>query len=427
MVPRRLLEKSLHFLLISIEYSPIFTMSLTFPSTSSEDISSRDQEAQYPVTNEKVLKEVHMVVAGDTKMQEAWHKTQLYAKAQMTMLYRGERGTGKELFPKAVHQLNGNNSKYVAVNCAGLNDGVVESELFGHEKGSFTDARTTRDGAFGTIADGGTIFLDEVGDMPLNQQAKLLRVLETREFSRVGSNETKKLSPKSKIIAATNRDLEQLVGEGKFRSDLYDRLRSCQIFIPALRERHIDHKKLLIAHFLKSFAATDYSMQIDPKAEEYLLHQEYAGNVRELRDHILRACFISQSTAPADARILTVSLEHIHLSSDPSFIKKITTGNNGDPHYSESFLQGTVRVKPPENSTAPHAPIQLVVNLEGIDGNLNAVMTAIEIRLLQLMMERYDDNQSTVSNITGLTRGTVRKKLNMGDLLNPTITPPESR
>ncbi|HEY9715000.1 MAG TPA: sigma 54-interacting transcriptional regulator, partial [Chroococcales cyanobacterium] len=152
-------------------------------------IKSRD------ILNKDVLQRVHMVVEGDEQMEEAWHLTQLYARGNMVMLYRGERGTGKELFPRAVHQLTKNGNKFLAVNCAGFNDGVVESELFGHEKGAYTDARVERDGAFGHVADGGTLLLDEVGDMPLNQQAKLLRVLQNRQFNRVGSNKMIDISP----------------------------------------------------------------------------------------------------------------------------------------------------------------------------------------------------------------------------------------
>ncbi len=200
-----------------------------------------------------------------------------------TVLLLGESGTGKELAARAIHT-NSPRAKrhFVAVNCAALSEGLIESELFGHVKGAFTGAHAAKEGRF-VYADGGTLFLDEVGDMPLATQAKLLRALETREVVPVGGNAPQKVDVR--LVSATNRDLEAMVREGTFREDLLYRLRVVTLRMPALRERRGD-LPLLIDHFVHEFARTHARTirGLSPEARTLLVRYDWPGNVRELRN-----------------------------------------------------------------------------------------------------------------------------------------------
>jgi two-component system response regulator HydG len=204
-----------------------------------------------------------------------------------SVLIQGETGTGKELVAQAIHH-NGprRNKPFVALNCAALSDTILESELFGHIAGSFTDARSDRLGKF-EYADGGTLFLDEVGDMPLPTQIKLLRVLESGEITRVGSNTPVKVDVR--LISATNRNLEQAIAAGTFRSDLYHRLKVVTITLPRLADRREDIP-LLIEHFMKQFAKQHDKpiKSMSTAARRRLMAHDWPGNVRELRNAVER-------------------------------------------------------------------------------------------------------------------------------------------
>jgi len=208
-----------------------------------------------------------------------------------TVLIQGESGTGKELIAKAIHYQSGRSDQpFVAINCAAVPETLLESELMGHEKGAFTDARTLKKGLF-EIADGGTVFLDEIGDMPLSIQAKLLRVLEDRVFRRVGG--TKDIHVDVRIVSATNKDLLEAIQEKTFRNDLYYRLQVIPIMLPPLRERRDDILPLtrtFIADFNKEFGKAVKG--ISPQAEAFLLDYDWPGNVRELRNVIERAVIL---------------------------------------------------------------------------------------------------------------------------------------
>ena len=197
----------------------------------------------------------------------------------------GESGTGKELVARAIHQNSPRaDEHFVAVNCAALSEGLIESELFGHVKGSFTGAVASKEGRI-VYADGGTLFLDEVGDMPLATQAKLLRVLETREVQPVGGNQLQKVD--IRLIAATNRDLKTMVRDRTFREDLLYRLQVVTVELPPLRDRKGDIP-LLVDHFVSEFAAQHGRAVrgIAPEARTALLRYDWPGNVRELRNTI---------------------------------------------------------------------------------------------------------------------------------------------
>ena len=225
-------------------------------------------------------------------MQKVFRLIQQAAPTQATVLIEGPSGTGKELVAHALHSLSQRaNGPFVAVECAALNGNLLESELFGHEKGAFTDAVAKRIGRF-EAADGGTIFLDEISEISPSTQVKLLRVLETRSFERLGSSETIKTD--IRIVAACNRDLAQLVREGKFREDLYYRLAVIDIRLPALRDRRGDIP-LLVMRFLKEFAAANGNRVtgIAPAAMKALESYDWPGNVRELRNAVERMVVLS--------------------------------------------------------------------------------------------------------------------------------------
>jgi DNA-binding NtrC family response regulator len=210
------------------------------------------------------------------------------AYTMSTVLIEGETGTGKELVARAIHQASQlRDGPMVAVNCAALPENLLESELFGHEKGAFTSAVGQRRGRF-EMADGGTVFLDEVGDIPPAMQAKLLRVLQERKFERVGGSES--IEVNVRVIAATNRSLQQLNREGKFREDLFYRLNVVKISLPPLRDR-LEDVPLLSSYFASKYARLgEKPKEISPQAMEVLLHYRWPGNVRELENAIERAC-----------------------------------------------------------------------------------------------------------------------------------------
>lgn len=233
------------------------------------------------------------VLSKNPRMFEIFDLIDHLADTTTTVLINGETGTGKEQVALAIHHASAKHrpGPFVAINCAAMSETLLESELFGHEKGSFTGAATQRKGRF-EIAHTGTLFLDEVGDIPTSMQVKLLRVLQDRRFERVGGNQP--IEVDVRVIAATNRDLLSMVGEGKFREDLYYRLNVVQFELPPLRERTEDIP-LLAAHFARNFARPDKpAVQIAPEAMELLLRHPWPGNVRQLENAIERACLTAR-------------------------------------------------------------------------------------------------------------------------------------
>ena len=233
-------------------------------------------------------------IIGDSgQMLEVISLVRRVAPTDATVLIRGESGTGKELIAKAIHYGSARAARpLVRVNCAALPENLLESELFGHEKGSFTGAIATRKGRF-ELADGGTLFLDEIGDLPLHLQAKLLRVLQEKEFERVGSSHSLKVNVR--VLSATHRDLEALIESGKFREDLYYRLNVVTILLPPLRERRPDLPAFM-DHFLRVFAQKNGKTirGFTREAREVLLRYDYPGNVRELENLIERAVVLTR-------------------------------------------------------------------------------------------------------------------------------------
>ncbi|MCA9744171.1 sigma-54-dependent Fis family transcriptional regulator [candidate division KSB1 bacterium] len=236
------------------------------------------------------------IVGQSGRMQEVFRSIEKIIDSNVTVLIQGESGTGKELIARAIHYHSRmrNNKQFVAVNCSALPDSLLESELFGHEKGAFTGASGRRIGKF-EVANGGTIFLDEIGLMSQMTQAKLLRVLQEREFERVGGNELVKVDVR--VISATNVDLEEAVKNGTFREDLFYRISVFPIRLPSLRERREDIP-LLAAHFLEKYCNQE-SKQIEgiaPDALELLMAYGWPGNVRELENAIERATLLASTS-----------------------------------------------------------------------------------------------------------------------------------
>jgi Nif-specific regulatory protein len=234
------------------------------------------------------------LIGNSSPMRQVCDQVEQVARSNATVLLRGESGTGKEMIAHAIHY-NSLRSKrpFIKVNCAALPDSLIEAELFGHEKGAFTGADRMKKGRF-ELADGGTLFLDEIGDLPPQTQIKLLRVLQEREFERLGGTET--LSTNIRLITATNRSLEELIAEGTFREDLFYRLNVFTIFLPPLRDRKSDIL-LLAEHFLEKYEGEHNKRirRISTPAIDMLTAYHFPGNVRELENAIERAVIVCDS------------------------------------------------------------------------------------------------------------------------------------
>ncbi|RME62991.1 MAG: sigma-54-dependent Fis family transcriptional regulator [Nitrospirae bacterium] len=248
------------------------------------------------------------IVGKSTAMQGVMEKVRKVAPTKTTVLLLGESGTGKELIARAIHKLSPRRDKlFVPINCAAIPRELLESELFGYEKGAFTGATSRKPGKF-EIANGGTVFLDEISELELSLQAKLLRVLQDQIIERVGG--TRPLKVDVRIIAATNADLKKRVQEGKFREDLYYRLNVFPIEIPPLRERKEDIP-LLVEHFIKKYAR---EMKVPPKkvkdrAMKLLMQYEWKGNVRELENTIERAMILAEGDEIGPEHISLVGVD----------------------------------------------------------------------------------------------------------------------
>ncbi len=273
------------------------------------------------------------IVGNSPTIRAVLGQVEMVAPSDSTVLLLGETGTGKELMARAIHERSQRRSHaFVKLNCAAIPTGLLESEMFGHERGAFTGAVAQRVGRF-ELANGGTIFLDEIGEIPLELQPKLLRVLQEREFERLGSSRT--MHSDARLVAATNCDLQGMVDERKFRADLYYRLNVFPIFIPALRERREDIP-LLVSHFTQLFAhrLNKKIEKVPSEAMNALIDYSWPGNIRELQNVIERAVLVSNGpllrvsladlkTRPASARGRAGKPESRAVAGDPQPIRDV--------------------------------------------------------------------------------------------------------
>ncbi len=270
---------------------------------------ARDDIARQPNGDARTHK-FEEIVGTSAALAAALKQVGVVAPTESTVLILGETGTGKELIARAIHTASSRSGRpFVKLNCAAIPTGLLESELFGHEKGAFTGAIAQRIGRF-ELADGGTIFLDEVGDIPLELQTKLLRVLQEREFERLGGTRT--LRTDARLIAATNRDLRQMVEQQKFRQDMFYRLNVFPIYVPALRERSEDIP-LLVNHFVKRFARRmNRTIETIPAEKMAVLTRyPWPGNIRELQNVIERSVILSHGP------VLQIPLQDLDKNTAP--------------------------------------------------------------------------------------------------------------
>jgi formate hydrogenlyase transcriptional activator len=288
------------------------------------------------------------IVGGSKPLKKVLQLVETVAPTDSTVLIRGETGTGKELIARAIHNLSSRRERtFVKLNCAAIPTGLLESELFGHEKGAFTGAIAQRIGRF-ELAHLGTLFLDEVGDIPLELQPKLLRVLQEMEFERLGSSRTIRVSVR--LVAATNRDLSQMVREGQFRSDLFYRLNIFPISVPPLRERQEDIPKLI------RYFAQKYSLRLNKKiasiasgAMDALSRYSWPGNIRELENFVERAVILSRGNE-LELPIAELRLRDGHVSAhDDRRSKDRRAHRQKSPQANQStFEPGTMTLEDAE-------------------------------------------------------------------------------
>jgi DNA-binding NtrC family response regulator len=344
-----------------------------------EFIIKRISERQQLISENKMLKEqlqeknkISGIIAYSEKMENVLNTALRVADSKATVLLCGESGTGKEVLAKAIHYSSSRKDKsFVAVNCAALNENLLESELFGHEKGAFTGADKQRRGRF-EIADGGTIFLDEIGDLTLTTQVKLLRVLQEEQFERVGGSQT--IDVDVRVIAATNKNIEELIKEGKFREDLYYRVNVVTVSIPPLRERKDDILHL-VNHFIEKYLSETKKDKVEfsREATDILLKYNYPGNIRELENIVHHSIVLSRS-------------EIISSSDLPS-------------HLNEVISSGA-KLSIDENSTLP----EQVNNLEKM--------------LVLNALKKTNNNQLRASKILGISERNLRYRLEKWGMKN---------
>ena len=277
------------------------------------------------------IKQRFGIIGNNEAMNRALEIAAKVASTDLTVLITGESGVGKEFFPQVIHSLSTRkHNKYIAVNCGAIPDGTIDSELFGHEKGAFTGATDSRKGYF-EEADGGTIFLDEVGELPLSTQVRLLRVLQTGEFIRVGSAKVQKTNVR--VVAATNSNLQEAISAGKFREDLYFRLNTVPISVPPLRERK-DDIHLLFRKFAADVAVQYHmpAISLDAAARQMLENYYWRGNIRQLKN------VAEQISAIEESRVITAEVLARYLPHESAGSQMVTGDGERTSHYDEREL-----------------------------------------------------------------------------------------
>jgi len=329
------------------------------------------------------------LVGQSQPMQQVFKMVGRVSHSDAPVMITGESGSGKELVARAIHHYSSRSAQpFIAINCAAIPENLLESELFGHEKGAFTGAAAQRIGRF-EQSNGGTLFLDEIGDMPLGVQSKILRVLQEGEFSRVGGNSTVKTDVR--IIAATNKTLEQEVAKKQFREDLFYRLNVVRIHLPPLRQRREDIN-LLAEYFLKKIATQKHLPHLKLSEEAVKLMEEYPwpGNVRELENTIQRACVLATSDVllPKD---IPLGAAGQRADGDTDAVPMVASNN---------------RPAKPTLETA----VEILLDAASTDRSLQ-LLPWLEREFTLFAMKRTKGNQVKAAKLLGVTRATLRKRI----------------
>jgi DNA-binding NtrC family response regulator len=360
------------------------------------------------------------IVGGSVEMQKIAEVVRQVAPTDITVLITGESGVGKEVVAKAIHVMSSRGKKpLITVNCGAIPEGIIESELFGHERGSFTGASDQRKGYF-ELADGGTIFLDEIGELPLSAQVKFLRILENGEYQRVGSSAPRKVNVR--VIAATNKDLEMEVRQKQFRADLFYRLRSVNIFVPPLRDRREDIP-LLFRHFVEEIADRDgikFGGVTDDAMEE-LRSYGWPGNVRELRNAV-ESMLVLQKGREIDSNDVRAYLnEHKPVTEDRSL--PVPVGKSVEQAERELILRALLDIKgnlmdlrtlmqehlqssefgqrDQQGGLAVHVP----------QGQSPLSLEDMERRMIAEALERYKGNRRVAARVLNISERTLYRKI----------------
>jgi len=351
-------------------------------------------------TSIQSIKQRFGIIGNHELLNRAIEKASRVAPTDISVLVTGESGVGKESFPKIIHQLSHRkHNKYIAVNCGAIPEGTIDSELFGHEKGAFTGASSSRKGYF-EVADGGTIFLDEVGELPLTTQVRLLRVLENGEFIKVGSSEVKKTNVR--IVAATNLDMENAIIKNKFREDLFYRLSTVEIKVPPLRSRMGDIH-LLFRKFASDFGKK-YNMptvKLDDKSIKLLNNYSWRGNVRQLRN------IAEQLSVLEEKREISIDLFSSYLPDLNSSLPAVINNKEKSNEFSnerEILYKILFDMKKDLNDLK-----QITDNLKKEDKNTNTIRKDIEN--LEELYEINSKKEVVKNKIIDLDK----KEINTGD------------
>ncbi len=347
----------------------------------------RYAEKNVQISNDELEEDI--MIGSSPEMIQIWKMVGKVADSDTNVLIQGESGTGKELLARALYNNSRRNNKpFLAVNCAALPENLLESELFGHEKGAFTDAHTRRIGKF-EQCNGGTLFLDEIGEMSLWNQGKLLRVLENQEFERVGGNETIKVDVR--VVAATNASLLVAVREKKFRLDLFYRLRVVSFFLPPLRER-LEDLPLLVDLFIRKYTRK-YGKSVNgvsPGALELLKKQPWEGNIRELKNVINSAVLFCKGE-------ILVPGDFESFLQTKTNVRKVSPEAIGDD-YCSAFLE---MLEPSFNNICSKNSGYI----------FESMTTGLEKAIIRMAMEKTGNNQVLASKILGISRNTLRDRL----------------
>ena len=406
------------------------------------------------------IKQRFGIIGNDTHLNLSLEKAMRVAPTDISVLVTGESGVGKESIPKIIHHLSHRkHAKYIAVNCGAIPEGTIDSELFGHEKGAFTGATASRKGYF-EVADGGTIFLDEVGELPLTTQVRLLRVLENGEFIKVGSSTVQQTNVR--IVAATNLDMQEAIGKGKFREDLFYRLSTIDIGLPPLRERAQDIH-LLFRKFAADFAQK-YNMpaiRLTENAVKVLVGYTFPGNIRQLRNIAEQISVVEEDrniTADRLANYLPGARTNLpsvidskrsdsdfatereimykilfDMRSDINDLKKLTLDlmKSGDTsQVSEDNKQLIQKIykeeTPAEQGTGEQVEVLRIAEdykqdanyeyVETIDSDENLSIQEKEIELIQKSLERNRGKRKLAAKELGISERTLYRKIKQYDL-----------